>query len=51
MKTEQIDKICNMCGEEAIASIKTTTRSLELCKDCAKDLLWELTRESYEFEE
>ena len=51
MEINQIDKSCDLCGEEAQASIKGEKRNLELCGDCAKQLLWELVHADYAFEE
>ncbi len=53
METESIDKTCTMCREEAHGTIKSSNgeRSIELCKSCAKDVLWELIHNSYCFEE
>lgn len=50
METETIDKTCTLCGNEAKGKIKRDTRSIELCHDCAKDVLWELIHNEYAFD-
>lgn len=56
MRIETIDKECFFCEEEAKAKIKPTRdsgscRTLELCSDCAKKLLWELIHNDYQFDD
>lgn len=50
METSSIDKTCFFCSDQANGKIEKNEHSLELCKDCAKDVLWELIHNSYAFE-
>ena len=50
METKSIDKKCSLCGEEAVGVIKKGNNTLELCHDCAKDILWHLIHDKYNFD-
>lgn len=51
MEIEDIEKDCWLCGDEAKATIKGEKRTLELCSDCARKMLWELVHADYNFTE
>jgi len=53
METENIDKQCDMCEDEANGAIKSShnSRSIRLCSRCAKEVLWELVHHSWPFDD
>lgn len=52
MEIEQIDKKCSFCRDEAQAKFTFSDRTMEICKSCAKELFWALSKaENYTFED